>query len=182
VLATSPDASARNGAEAVQFAERAARLSGGNDPAVLDVLAAAYAEARRFPEAAKTARRVLPSLALPNGSRRVALRQRLRRPPQALAGQPEALPRHVVPVDGHRQLGLELKRGHGFEIEPQRFLDRVRRFLELLRHEQLSLRRLLDFDHPVAPHLAPLPGSAARPAHQRLAGGSVSHTLVVAWP
>jgi hypothetical protein len=32
-------------------------LSGGREPAVLDTLAAAYAEAGRFPEAVETARR-----------------------------------------------------------------------------------------------------------------------------
>jgi len=59
VLATSPEASVRNGPEAVDLAERAARLSGGRDPVILDTLAAAYAEAGRFEEAAATARRAL---------------------------------------------------------------------------------------------------------------------------
>jgi tetratricopeptide (TPR) repeat protein len=59
VLATSTEASIRNGAEAVELAERALRLSGGRDAATLDTLAAAYAEAGRFPEAAQTARRAL---------------------------------------------------------------------------------------------------------------------------
>jgi tetratricopeptide (TPR) repeat protein len=58
-LATSPDASVRNGAEAVELAERAMRLSGGREPGILDTLAAAYAEAGRFPEAVRTARRAL---------------------------------------------------------------------------------------------------------------------------
>ena len=51
LLATSPDASLRDGAQAVQLAERAAQLSERRDPAILDTLAAAYAEAARFPEA-----------------------------------------------------------------------------------------------------------------------------------
>lgn len=59
VLATAPDASLRNGAEAVALAERAARLSGGRDPILLDTLAAAYAETGRFPEAVKTQRQAL---------------------------------------------------------------------------------------------------------------------------
>ncbi|MCC6862023.1 MAG: tetratricopeptide repeat protein [Bryobacterales bacterium] len=59
VLATHPDASVRNGGEAVGLAERAAQLSGGREPAILDTLAAAYAEAGRFPEAVETARRAL---------------------------------------------------------------------------------------------------------------------------
>lgn len=59
VLATSPEASVRNGSEAVKLAERAAGLSGGGDPAVLDALAAAYAEAGRFAQAAQAARKAL---------------------------------------------------------------------------------------------------------------------------
>jgi Flp pilus assembly protein TadD len=59
VLATSPEASVRNGAEAVILAERAAQLSGKREPVILDTLAAAYAEAGRFPEAVETARRAL---------------------------------------------------------------------------------------------------------------------------
>jgi tetratricopeptide (TPR) repeat protein len=50
-LATHPDASIRNGAEAVELAGRGVRLSGAQDSAALDALAAAYAEAGRFPEA-----------------------------------------------------------------------------------------------------------------------------------
>lgn len=47
----------RTGVQAVGLAERAARLSGPDDPAPLDILAAAYAEAGRFAEAIQTARR-----------------------------------------------------------------------------------------------------------------------------
>jgi tetratricopeptide (TPR) repeat protein len=57
VLATCPQASVRNGAEAVGLAERALQMSGGREPVVLDTLAAAYAEVGRFPEAVETARR-----------------------------------------------------------------------------------------------------------------------------
>jgi len=59
--ATCPDQAFRNGAEAVLWAERAARLSeretrrGMDAVAVLDTLAAAYAEAGRFREAISTA-------------------------------------------------------------------------------------------------------------------------------
>jgi tetratricopeptide (TPR) repeat protein len=53
VLATSPDAGLRDGVEAVALAERAVRLAGGRQPAALDTLAAAYAEAGRFAEAAQ---------------------------------------------------------------------------------------------------------------------------------
>jgi Flp pilus assembly protein TadD len=59
VLATSPDASLRNGAEAVVVAERAAGLTGGREPTILETLAAAYAEVGRFAQAVETARRAL---------------------------------------------------------------------------------------------------------------------------
>jgi hypothetical protein len=54
--ATSPDASMRNAKEAVDLARQAVRLSNGRVPIFLDTLAAAYAEAGRFPDAVKTAR------------------------------------------------------------------------------------------------------------------------------
>jgi len=56
-LATSPDASIRDGVEAVAFAVRALQLSGGKDAQALDTLAAAYAEKGQFADAALTARR-----------------------------------------------------------------------------------------------------------------------------
>ena len=59
VLATSPDASVRNGVRAVGLAEEAQRLSGGGHPGVVATLAAAYAEAGRFPEAVEAAKRAL---------------------------------------------------------------------------------------------------------------------------
>ncbi len=59
VLATSPDASIRDGGEALALALRAVDLSGGGDAGMLDTLAAAYAEQGRFAEAVSTARRAL---------------------------------------------------------------------------------------------------------------------------
>ena len=59
VLATCPQASARNGARAVELAQQAERLSGGKNPAILGTLAAAYAAAGRFPEAVSTAQLAL---------------------------------------------------------------------------------------------------------------------------
>lgn len=55
LLATSPDATVRNGPEAVQLAQQVVGERGG--PQALDVLAAALAEAGRFDDAADTARR-----------------------------------------------------------------------------------------------------------------------------
>jgi hypothetical protein len=53
-LATCPDESLRNGAEAVRLAELAQRISGGQ-PVVLDALAAAYAETGKFDAAIRMA-------------------------------------------------------------------------------------------------------------------------------
>ena len=51
LLATSPDDKIRNGAEAVLVAERACALTRWDTPTFIGTLAAAYAEAGRFPEA-----------------------------------------------------------------------------------------------------------------------------------
>jgi len=51
LLATCPDTALRDGTRAVQLAERAAQLSERRDPAILDTLAAAYAEVGRFSDA-----------------------------------------------------------------------------------------------------------------------------------
>jgi tetratricopeptide (TPR) repeat protein len=59
VLATCPQASLRNGNKAVKLAQRANQLTGDGNPVVLGTLAAAYAEAGRFPEAVATAQRAL---------------------------------------------------------------------------------------------------------------------------
>lgn len=54
LLATSSDASIRNGARAIELAQHARDLTQGNNPVVLATLAAAYAEANRFTEAIAT--------------------------------------------------------------------------------------------------------------------------------
>jgi len=59
VLATSSNPYLRNGGEAVELAERAANLTGSQQPVILDTLAAASAEAGRFTEAIATAKRAL---------------------------------------------------------------------------------------------------------------------------
>lgn len=92
VLATTPDDSLWDGAEAVRTAERALQLA-GDDPHVLDTLAAAYAAAGRFEDAvAATDRalnlaqaRSLPHLASALQDRRAlyAAGRPYRRPPPA---------------------------------------------------------------------------------------------------
>ena len=59
ILATNPNASVRDGAEAVELAQRAVKLSDGREPAILDTLAAACAEVGRFSEALQIANRAI---------------------------------------------------------------------------------------------------------------------------
>jgi hypothetical protein len=56
-LATCPVASLRDGNKAVELARQANALTGGERPVILRTLAAALAEAGRFPEAVETAKR-----------------------------------------------------------------------------------------------------------------------------
>ncbi len=66
LLATCPEASIRNGAKAVALTQQAEQLAGGESPQILDTLAAAYAEAGRYPEAVETAKRALNLTATQN--------------------------------------------------------------------------------------------------------------------
>ena len=59
MLATAPEDSLRDGKRALELALLADNASGGNDPAILDTLAAAYAESGDYPRALETARRAL---------------------------------------------------------------------------------------------------------------------------
>jgi tetratricopeptide (TPR) repeat protein len=74
VLATSPEASVRDGARGIDLAEAAQRSSHGNNPTFTATLAAAYAEASRFPEAIETAKQALQ---LATAQNRPALAHRL---------------------------------------------------------------------------------------------------------
>ena len=56
-LATAPDPAVRNGAEALAISQRLSQTTEASNPAILRVLAAAYAEAGRFPEAIETTER-----------------------------------------------------------------------------------------------------------------------------
>lgn len=78
ILATDPDASLRNGAEATALAQRAVRQTQGRDPAVLDTLAAAHAESGRFPEAVQVAQMALSqAVTLGNTTLAEAVQQRV---------------------------------------------------------------------------------------------------------
>jgi tetratricopeptide (TPR) repeat protein len=68
LLATSSDASIRDGNRAVELAKEAVRLSRGKDPNCLRTLAAAFAEAGHFGEARETARQALQAAELRGNS------------------------------------------------------------------------------------------------------------------
>ena len=59
LLSTCPEATLRNGRRAVELAQQANALTGGENPLMLHTLAASLAEAGRFPEAMETARHAL---------------------------------------------------------------------------------------------------------------------------
>jgi len=59
LLSTLPDDSLRNGKEAVELAEKANALIGGENVTILGTLAAAYAEANRFDDAIATAQKAI---------------------------------------------------------------------------------------------------------------------------
>jgi len=79
LLATSPEASVRNGPKALAMARLLARLSGGNNLAKLDTLAAAYAETGQFPEAIDAAQQALAlALSQTNTTLAETLRQHIK--------------------------------------------------------------------------------------------------------
>ena len=85
-MATAPEASLRNGAEATELAQWAVKLSRGLEPIPLGTLAAAYAEAGRFAEAVKIADR---AIALATARNDAATADALRRQSQLYrAGSP----------------------------------------------------------------------------------------------
>ena len=59
VLATALQASLRNGPQAVELAQQANQLDGGENPIILRTLAAAYAEAGRFSDAQRSAQKTM---------------------------------------------------------------------------------------------------------------------------
>jgi len=70
ILATHPEAPLRDGERAVEYAETLRKLTGREDPMVLDTLAAAHAEAGRFPDALATLAQAI-SLARARGQHQI---------------------------------------------------------------------------------------------------------------
>jgi tetratricopeptide (TPR) repeat protein len=86
VLASDPNSNVRNGAEAARLAQRAAELTGHQQPIVLDTLAMACAEAGRFDEAKAAASKAIELLdSIGETNEAAAVRQRLQ---LYQAGQP----------------------------------------------------------------------------------------------
>jgi tetratricopeptide (TPR) repeat protein len=73
LLAACPDASVRNGEEALKLAERARQLSGGKDPRILDTLSTAYAESGKFAQAIEVEQQAI-ALATQQGDASLATR------------------------------------------------------------------------------------------------------------
>ena len=73
LLATASDSGLRNGQEAVRLAEQACQLTHYQDAALIETLAAAYAEAGRFNDAVATAQKVR-TVALAHGQKEIAAR------------------------------------------------------------------------------------------------------------
>ena len=59
ILATSADDSLRDAPRALELAQNAAQMTGGRDPVILDVLAAAYAESGQFDRAVASVQRAI---------------------------------------------------------------------------------------------------------------------------
>jgi Flp pilus assembly protein TadD len=77
ILATDPDESKRNGAEAVRLAAQACDRTGWKKPVMLGTLAAAYAEAGRFGEAVAAAQKAIETAEAAGQSDLAAINRRL---------------------------------------------------------------------------------------------------------
>ena len=72
ILATYPADGIRNGKRAVELAEKAVSLPGGNVPIVFRTLAAAYSESGDFPKAIETAQHAIDMATAQNNTSLVA--------------------------------------------------------------------------------------------------------------
>jgi Flp pilus assembly protein TadD len=95
LVATSPDSAGRDGAEAVRLAEQGCRLTGYTQAQSLGTLAAAYAEAGRFPEAVTMAQKAIELARAGGDTRFAAVNEQLLR--LYRAGKPYHMPPPTVP-------------------------------------------------------------------------------------
>ncbi len=86
ILATSPHDSLRNGAEAVNDAEKACRLTSYERPEMISALAAAYAETGNFPQAIATVESAIQVATAAGNARVIAMDEQLL--PLFRAGKP----------------------------------------------------------------------------------------------
>lgn len=133
LLATSADKALRNGDEAVRWATAACATTRDVDPLLLDTLAAAYAEAGRYDDAAATAQRALALLggnapAVADGLRKRMEGYVARRPTR----QPD--PQEMLKRQRARQLETLARRGWEFQSEGE--LDRaILAYMEVLENQ-----------------------------------------------
>ena len=145
-LATAADPALRDGARALALAQEVARGPGGDDPTFLDTLAAAYAEAGDYDEAARAARRAVALLEARGApdAELAAYRAHLatlRADRRALAAHPDAAWREEVgTVLDKRLLRAEqevrseaTQAAHSALVEIQRELSSLRREVDQLR-------------------------------------------------
>ena len=76
-LSTNPEFEVRQGRESLALAERALHAGKGRDPAILEALAAAYAELGRFPEACAATEEAIQTLTTARSPRLPDLQARL---------------------------------------------------------------------------------------------------------
>jgi tetratricopeptide (TPR) repeat protein len=106
LLATAPEASLRNGNEALSLAEAANNLATSNDPTVLDTLAAAYAENGQFAQAVALETRALE---LATESKNTAMAKDIRsrltlyKAKRPFRSERSAAPPQAMPVTATRQ-------------------------------------------------------------------------------
>jgi tetratricopeptide (TPR) repeat protein len=98
ILASTPDASLRNGTEAVALAQQAAELTGQQQPMVLDVLAMAYAEQGNFAAAQQA---IAQAITLATTAQATNLVVELQAHAAAFAGQQPWRHTNATPVQAH---------------------------------------------------------------------------------
>ena len=135
ILATHPDADARDAREAVRLAERACAAR-GDEPAFLDTLAAAYAEAGRFNDALRAIDQALRGGAKPK--QQLAYRRLLyeaRRPFRSGARHPAL--RATQPRGAHLELGRKL-------VAAARLAEAAAHYEAALRYDTRDVKTLND--------------------------------------